>query len=152
MIEELKTTQGLMPLILSWQETCNANEFEMDMDIQTFIKSFQELIIDKNSILLGAWKNINLTGIMGVTIFSSPIGKDLMANEHFWYVLPEHRKGIIGIKLLKKAMDWAKSKGCTHFIGNASMLASDLHDNICSIYERIGMKKFETTYIMRIGE
>jgi GNAT superfamily N-acetyltransferase len=151
-IEELKTTYGLEQVIESWRDTCNADDFGMDMDVPTFIKSFQDIIISQDSILFGAIADNGIVGILGVFIFDSPIGKNLMANEHFWYVVPEHRKGTIGRRLVKKAIEWAKSKGCTHFVANASMLASNLHDNVCSFYKLIGMNKFESTYIMEIGE
>ena len=152
MIEELKTTQGLLPLILSWKETCKSKELEMEANPLALLLDFKKIIGSEQGVLFGTKNKNDVIGVIGVIIFSSPIGNDLIANEHYWYVMPEYRKGTIGMRLLKKAIKWAESKGCTHFMGNASMLASDLHDNICSIYERIGMKKFETTYIMKIGE
>ena len=55
------------------------------------------------------------------------------------------------MRLFRTAKKWAADNGCQYFMANASNLASDLHDKVCSIYEGIGMKKFETSYIKRIG-
>jgi len=89
-------------------------------------------------------------GFIGVTMFQSPISVDRMATEHLWYVIPVYR-GWGGIRLIKVAKAWARSQGCSHFIGNASMLASDLHDQVCELYEAMKMKKFETVYICPLG-
>ena len=93
----------------------------------------------------------NIVGVMGIVIFKSPIGTEMMATEHFLYVLGRHR-GLGSIKLIRYAKKWAKEKGCSHIIFNASKMASDLHDNVCKLYERLGMKHFETVYIQDIRE
>ena len=91
----------------------------------------------------------NAVGILGIQIFKNPLGHELMANEHYWYVMKDYR-GLSGIRLLKTGFKWAKDQGCTHFICNASNLASELHDGVCKLYKKMGMKHFETTYIMEV--
>lgn len=92
----------------------------------------------------------NIVGVLGLFVVKSSIGHELMANEHYWYVLKDHRKGRLAIGLINKAREWAKEKLCTHFLMNASMMISEDHDQVCELYQRIGMKKFETTYIQEI--
>lgn len=150
MIREVTLKDNLQPLAESWQKTCNADDFNIKTNIPVFINELYKLILNPQSVLLGIDKDF-IVGIMGITIFNCPLSNAKMANEHFWYVMPEHRKGLSGMRLLKQGQEWAKNKGCSHFLGNASMLASDLHDNVCSFYKSLGMKKFETTYIMSLG-
>jgi hypothetical protein len=54
------------------------------------------------------------------------------------------------MRLLKAAKVLAKERGCSHFIMNASNLASDMHDKVCNFYKRLDMKKFETSFISEV--
>jgi GNAT superfamily N-acetyltransferase len=114
------------------------------MDIA--ISHVHRLIKDPTCVVLVLYNENEPVGFMGVTIFSSPISDTRMANEHLWYVKPEFR-GAKAVLMLDAAISWAKRQGCSHFLGNASMLASNLHDTVCKIYDGYKMKKFETTYI-----
>jgi len=89
-------------------------------------------------------------GYMGLTIFKNPLGTELFANEHYWYIVPEKRRGSGGVRLMMAAQEWAVSKGCEYLLMTASKLASDLHDNVCRLYEKAGFSHFETTYIKRV--
>ena len=135
--------EELFPIIASWEKECNGVEMGLDLDWATFIAELQGLINGEDSDLLVLRENV---GCLGLQVINSPIGRNKIANEHFWYVLPEHR-GIASLRLIREAENWAKKKGCSHLILNASTLASSLHDNVCKLYERFGMQKFETSYI-----
>jgi len=141
--------ERLRPVALQWQENCNGKAMKIDLDLEVHLADLTSLVKRDDAELFILLRNNEPIGYMGVTCFKSPIGNQLIANEHFWYVLTEFR-GYSTLLLIKKAHEWAKSKGCSHIIFNTSNLASDIHDKLCQFYERLGMKKFETSYIKEI--
>lgn len=138
----------LAPVIKSWINEGRVNEFGFDLNIPSALDDLQSLIkLDSKDLLVLEYSN-KIVGFMGILFFKSPLGVQWIANEHYWYILPEYRGH--GLKLINAARRWAKDKKCSHLILNASNLASELHDKVISIYEKIGMKKFETSYIEQI--
>ena len=135
-------------IISCWHKECNGDDVGIDMSKQFFLDSLQELI-DSDTDELLVLEDEEPIGLLGLTTFKSPLGNQIIANEHYWYVVP-HRRGLGSLKLIKEAEKWARERGCSHLIMSASNLASDLHDTVCSIYERLGMTKFETSYIRSI--
>lgn len=146
-IKPCRDINELYPIAQAWLEESKGGEFEIDCDIPLFLNDCLEMIKSEYSEIFIALKNGKIIGMMGVQIFRIPFSRKLAANEHYWYFLKEHR-GVSSIRLLKYVMQLAKDKGCTHFMATASCLSSDLHDQVCAIYEELGMKKFETTYII----
>jgi len=133
----------------SWRCECKSDAFGLRGDIGAFLSSLEAMKNGKDSALIVLLHDGVSVGIMGMVIFMSPIGPNKIANEHFWYVLPQHR-GTQSIGMVHFAIEWAKSRGCSHIMMNASKLASELHDSVCNIYARSGMKHFETTYLMEV--
>ena len=89
-------------------------------------------------------------GYMGLSMFKNPLGTEMFANEHYWYIVPEKRRGAGAIRLMIAAQEWAVQKGCEYLLMTASKLASNLHDNVCNLYMKTGFSHFETTYIKRV--
>lgn len=138
----------LFPAIKSWGLEYNGENFGLYLVVGDMANDILALVLAKNKALFVLKHEDKIVGFMGVSIFKSPIGVERIANEHYWYVLPEHRR--CSPKLTNAFLAWAKKNCCTHIMKNASNLASDHHDKVCRIYEKRGMKKFETTYIMEI--
>ncbi len=150
-IKQCQNAKILTSLIQNWKETCNDMTFGFIVDVERTIEHLDNIIKRPGTIIFTLINDKEeAVGMLGVVISKSPISEDWIANEHFWYVRPEHRNG--GIRLLKTAIQWAQKQGCSHFTSTASMLASDLHDKVCKLYERMDMKKYETTYISILGE
>lgn len=135
----------------SWAKECNPNAFDMMLDYKATKETFNDMVKSPNADVLILFNKDSIVGVVGIVMFKSPIGAEAMATEHFLYVLSRHR-GLGSIRLIKHAKKWAKDKGCSHIIFNASKMASDLHDRVCGLYERLGMKHFETVYIQDIRE
>lgn len=145
--KNLEDIERLKPLALEWQESCNAKEMGIELIPETHYLDLAGLIDkDDAELFLLVNDDDSVVGYMGMRIFDSPLGNQTIANEHLWYVSKEHRT-LGTVRILNAAKRWAKEKGCTHLILNASNLASDMHDKVCRFYERIGFKKFETSYI-----
>jgi hypothetical protein len=134
-----------------WKAECNGDSMGIETSVDSFLLGIQEMMDNSYSMVLVAkdGQKGTIVGLIGIQAFHSPIGSQRIANEHFWYVLPEYR-GSMGIRLIEAARKWAETQRCSHFILNASRLSSDLHDRVCNLCERMGMQKFETSYIERI--
>ena len=142
--------EALRPIAEAWQKEGLGNKFNLSMDVDEHLKDLNRMVCGTDSDLLVLFDaNANPVGYMGLTTFTNPLGKEKIANEHYWYVLPEKR-GIGSLRLFNRAIEWAKFTGCSHIIMNASKMASGLHDDICKLYEKLGMKKFETAFIKEI--
>lgn len=138
--------ERLRPVALQWQKTCNGKDMKIDIDIETHLVDLASLIASDDADLFLLLKDNEPIGYMGVKCFKSPLGNQLIANEHYLYVSSKFR-GFSTLQLIRQARKWAKEKGCSHIIFNASKLASDMHDKVCCFYKRIGMKRFETSFI-----
>ncbi len=141
--------ETLRPIAESWQDEAQANKFGIITDVNKFLSELNTMAFGQDSNLIALYDGDTPIGIIGLRFFESPIGNQRMADEHFLYVMPENR-GISSMRLIKSAKFLANRKGCSHRILNASNLASDKHDKVCKFYERIGMKKFETSYISEV--
>ena len=141
--------ETLRPIAESWQDEAQANKFGIITDVNKFLSELNTMAFGQDSNLITLYDGDTPIGIIGLRFFESPIGNQRMADEHFLYVMPENR-GISSMRLFKSAKFLANRKGCSHRILNASNLASDMHDKVCKFYERIGMKKFETSYISEV--
>ena len=140
----------LRPIAEAWEQEMRANAFGIIAnDMNKYLAGLDELSHSNDADLLVLYDDSVPVGYIGLQYFDSPLGKQRMANEHFFYVIPEKR-GMASMRLMRLAKQVAKAKGCSHIIFNASNLASDLHDKVCKLYERIGMKKFETSFISEV--
>jgi len=141
--------ERLRPIAEDWANTASDNEFGVDVDADSHLSDLRGLICGSTSGLIVLLKENQPVGYIGLKVMQNPIGHQLIANEHYWYVLPEYR-GMGSMKMLKAAMLWAKLHNCSHIILNASRLASEMHDKVCLLYDKLGMKLFETSYIKEI--
>lgn len=139
----------LRPLIERWAREANGAAFGLSIDVDRVLLDLQAMIDGQASDVLILVVDGVIAGLMGLHAFESPTGPQMIANEHYWYVAQEKR-GRGSLEMIDAAKAWARAKGCTHMLFNASRLASDLHDDVCRVYEHKGMKPFETTFIARI--
>ena len=146
-IDEVK---AIRPLADEWKALCGCDQFSLEVDVNDFLIGLAEMIRDVGSDLLLLKSDNDIVGIMGLVMFKSPFGNELIANEHYMFV--KQGNSAIGSKrLIDAAEKWAKSKGCSHLMLNASNAASDMHDKVCKFYERLGLSKFETSFIKEIS-
>ena len=141
--------ETLRPIAESWQEEVRANEFGILTDVNKHLFELRSLVDNNNSDLIILYDEDEPVGYIGLRYFDSPTGNQRIAEEHYLYVIPEKR-GLTSMRLIKNAKTLAKLKGCSHLILNASNLASELHDKVCRVYEKLGMKLFETSYIYEV--
>lgn len=71
-------------------------------------------------------------------------GTKKTATEMAWWVEPPFRKLGIGNSLISAFQDWAKQKGC------AAITLTGLDDSVSKMYDKLGYKLCEQTYIKEI--
>ena len=138
--------EELRPIAEIWREENKALDWDIEVNVGEHLNDLQGLIDSGESDLLVLSGAVPV-GYMGLTRFKNPIGTEFFANEHYFYIIPEKRGGMGAVRLIRAAKEWSKSKGCKFLLLNASNIASDLHDNVCKLYEKLGFRHFETTYV-----
>lgn len=142
--------EQLRPLAEQWFQECNADDFGLKAEVDEHLRDMtMNFLLRQDRVILALIDNEQVVGYMGLSTFKSPLSEQIIANEHNYYVRPESR-GAGGLRLLLEARKWAKEKGCSHLIMNASNLASDMHNKICKFYQKMNMRKFETSYIAEV--
>ena len=84
----------LLRAVLEWQQECNGEAFNLET---TPAELLDDLIkVSNNGVLYVAEsKDGKCIGFTGVVIFKNPLGTEMIANEHYWYVIKKYRTGII---------------------------------------------------------
>lgn len=141
--------ETLRPIAESWFEFAKKNKFGIEGNVDKHLLELGMMAVKDDADLIVLYDEDTPVGYIGLIYFISPLSEQKIAEEHYFYVVPEKR-GLDSMRLIKSAKYLAGYKGCSHIIFNASNLASDLHDKVCSFYEKQGMKLFETSYIMSL--
>jgi len=136
----------LRPIGESWSGELKDEEFGFKVEMEAWLGEMNRLIKAPNSMVMLLYEDTKMIGCMGLEIFRSPLSGELMANERFWYVLPDHR-GISSLRLVTEAEKLAKTLGCKHFILNASKMASGMHDKMVKLYEKLKFRHWESVFI-----
>jgi GNAT superfamily N-acetyltransferase len=67
-----------------------------------------------------------VTGMFAGSISEHYFGRDLIASDTLWYVLPEHRGSRAGLQLLRAFEKWAKARNAAEiFVGVSTGLGMD---------------------------
>lgn len=144
------SVEELRSIAEAWKAEAEVNDMGiLVVDIDKYLASLHLLAYGSSSNLLVLYDNEVPVGLLGLNYFENPLGPQKMANEHYFYVIPKKR-GVSSMRLIKEAKSLAKIMGCSHFIMNASNLASGLHDKVCGLYKKMKMKHFETSYVTKL--
>jgi GNAT superfamily N-acetyltransferase len=72
-------------------------------------------------------------------------GTKKTATEMAWWVEPKYRKGGVGKELINYFHTWAEKKGCS------AITLTSLDNSVNKLYDRLGFKLCEQTYIKELG-
>jgi len=99
------------------------------------------LIVNDNACILVDDK---LRGMIAGVVYPYYFTGQMSGNEMFWWVEPEHRKGL-GKKLLDKLEEWAEAKGAVSF----TMISLDASnpEKMDKIYRKRGYEPREHHYV-----
>ena len=87
----------------------------------------------------------NYKGAIGGTIFTDPATSDRVAKEWFFYIHPQNRQGLLGMKLFKTFEQWALNSGAKR-IFTGCLLSRRLH----RLYARMGYTHAEELFVKTI--
>jgi len=85
-----------------------------------------------------------LVGIVGVSLEQFEYNYDTFAMDHFYYIKPEHRKGLLAMRLFKIAEDWAKKNRAIEIHFNFAF--NDEGQRIAKFMDRLGYVKYNEHY------
>lgn len=119
------------------------------LNFDHFCETWSRLIaLDMAKILLYIDNNENAKGIIGGTITKCTMTADIIAMESFWWVAPELRGGVCGIKLLREWEKACMSAGAKRlYVGNLEQLNNE---KMRCLYRRMGYRALETHYVKSI--
>jgi hypothetical protein len=144
MVEEYRDNVDLIPLLRQWRGEAQMGKF----GIKGYVHEVQSFLSKLPCVLLLVNEGVPV-GLMGISVSTSPTGPQNMANEHFWYIAPKFRG--YARTMIRAAEKWAKEKGCSHLILNASYAASASCDKVSHIYELLKYQPFERVYIKEVA-
>lgn len=111
--------------------------------VAAFVRRLRE-----TDVLLVAEHEGRIIGAAGAAIARHQFNTDvLIAQEMFWYVLPEHRKGS-GAQLMAALERAAKNKGATLFV--MACIGGKRDAALSRVYRAAGLTPSELTFIKRI--
>lgn len=87
------------------------------------------------------------SGAIGGFLFTDKGTGQRVADEWFFYIRPENRKGWTGVKLFKRFERWAKENGATRLI-----TGSLPNRRLNTLYDRLGYKHLETRFVKIFNE
>lgn len=117
---------------------------EIPFNAEDTAKTLASLADEENGALFVAESQGKLVGMAGIVKYPHYTNLSaFVAQELFWWVLPEVRGGPIGIRLLMQVERWAKENGCVAIV----MICLPIDSPAESIYSRAGYRALERSFI-----
>ena len=144
--------EQLRPLVESWKLQAGRTD-GIVLDVEHFIAALAVWLKSgfPATVLVLKSDQGRPLGFMGLCVFESPLGPQFIAQEHFWYVLPEHRSMAVSGMFLDAAYAWAKEHGAAAFSLTASRMANTEMERVCRMYERWGFRHYESSFIKEVA-
>lgn len=103
--------------------------------------SLEELVLDKNSALIGAYnENDVLIGCLSLVVFTIPTGKKAFIED---VVVDQTARGLgLGEKMLQKAITMAKQKG----VKRIELSSRPIRVPANKLYQKLGFKVRDTNF------
>jgi GNAT superfamily N-acetyltransferase len=139
----------LKPVVEAWVASAGYEEFGINLEYQVCYKTLRKMMRSPDGAILLLKVDGEPVGFLVMYIFANHIGYGKVAQERYFYIMPEYR-GTSGVRLIREAEKWAKHKGANYFFMFSSKLAGPLYERTCALYERLGMKQMESMYCKRI--
>ncbi len=117
---------------------------DIPFDDAVFAGHLACLYDDDNCFLAVAKLNGSVAGFISGWVSQMYFSKTLSAKNNLWYVLPQHRGSMIGIRLLKMFEAWASDKGAKILVGGTSSGISMSRSN--KLIERLGYEPVGSEY------
>lgn len=109
---------------------------------EIFVQSWTALIERGLGFIVGLFEGSRLCGCLGAAVTRCLNSGKLIANEMFWFVMPESRGG--GLRMLQAYEDEAVRRGATRI--SMALITGLQPEALSKLYERRGYKAFEIAY------
>ena len=120
---------------------------ETDIDAASLESTMRQPVESADGALLVADADGVLIGMAGALAYAHYFNaRSKAAQELFWWVDPAKRGGTAGVRLLQALEAWAKSVGC----GTMTMICLPIDSPAERVYQRVGYRASERSYIKRI--
>lgn len=124
----------------SWQAFADFDDYKVE-------NYFISLMEGDNSEIFVAHRGGYVVGCICVFLYNPPHSNTLFAGDYIWYVVPEERGSMIGVRLMKMFMDWAESNGAKCITTGASSAIST--DRTSELFKHLGCEVTGTAIIRR---
>lgn len=141
-------TEELRELVKCWRAEQNGDDFGLDLQVDNALVELEVWRQGEDTAIITQVVDGKIIGFLCIFCTDSLLLNRRIAIEKYWFVMPDYRMG--GVKLLHEARKWAKQNNCTHLAMVASNLASDKYEGVSRMFEKMGMKLFETSYITEV--
>lgn len=112
---------------------------------EIFLTSWRALFAAGYGAMWKSLKDGTITGLLGALLSFDLNDGATTASEAFWFVLPEHRNGLAGIRLFEAFEQWADDVGASRRI---MAHINGLHpEKMRDFYVRRGYRPIETHYV-----
>lgn len=127
--------------LIMHQESPVYGQFEPNPE---YAENLCKHLIDTDQFGNLAYDDNQLVGLMLGHTSYIPWTKELAAFEIILYVLPSHRDGIIGVRLIRSFENWALDKHINYVIMGISIEINSAM--VSQMYERLGYHNYSSTF------
>ena len=92
-------------------------------------------IEDKDWEIFLAWKGRILCGVLIGAVTTYPYSRALIAGDYIWYIIPESRGGMTGVRLMRMMETWARDRGAVSMETGST---SGIENRAMGLMERLG--------------
>jgi len=92
-------------------------------------------IEDKDWEIFLAWKGRILCGVLIGAVTTYPYSRALIAGDYIWYIVPESRGGMTGVRLMRMMETWARDRGAVSMETGST---SGVENRAMGLMERLG--------------
>jgi GNAT superfamily N-acetyltransferase len=101
-----------------------------------------EFLLDHGAVFVAQADGGDVVGMIGASVIVHPISGELTGSEVAWWVEPEYRGGLAGVRLVVAAEAWAREAGALRF----QMIAPAGEVRVAELYRRRGYDEVETIF------
>jgi len=137
-----------IPVLEAFGRDCGLEDRWGSLDEPSFLKTWGDILDVNSAFLVLLEDGLEVVGAMGVVVAPTTFWDMKSANEVFWYVMPEHRRGTSPIRMLKVAEAEAKRRGCS--IVNAGHKVFWNAEKMERLYKAFGYRPHDLIYVKEI--
>jgi GNAT superfamily N-acetyltransferase len=137
-----------IPILEAFGDDCGLAERWGRLNEASFLTCWGGMMDAGHAFLVLMEEDREVVGAMGVVVGPMTFWDKLSANEIFWYVLPEHRKGSTPIRMLRVAEAEAKRRGCSVVVAGHKVFWNA--EKMERLYRVVGYQPHDLMYVKEI--